>query len=109
MVGAIMDRDFVESRDGSFYLVGSRVPLGFIVREFQHGEPPEAIRSHYPTLSLEQVYGAVTFYLGHKDEVEKAIAERERMEDEFSKTRPVPPHLKENLERAGQQLPARRG
>jgi uncharacterized protein (DUF433 family) len=43
-----MDRDFVENRSGSFYLVGSRVPLDFIVREFQRGESPEAIRSHYP-------------------------------------------------------------
>ncbi|HME06185.1 MAG TPA: hypothetical protein VKG25_04010, partial [Bryobacteraceae bacterium] len=38
------------------------------------GEPPEAIRSHYPTLSLEQVYGAITFYLGAKEEAEKDIA-----------------------------------
>ena len=104
----MMDRDFVESRDGGFYLVGSRVPLDFIVREFQHGEPPEAIRSHYPTLSLEQVYGAITFYLGHKDEVENAIAERERGEDEFSKMHPAPPDLKEKLERARQQLLTRR-
>ena len=93
-----MDRDFVENRSGSFYLVGSRVPLDFVVREFQHGEPPEAIRLHYPTLSLEQVYGAITFYLGHKDEVEKAMAERERVEDKFSETHPPPSHLKENLE-----------
>ena len=28
-----MDRDFVERRDESFYLVGSRVPLASIVRE----------------------------------------------------------------------------
>ena len=103
-----MDRDFVESRDGSFYLIGSRVPLAHLVREFQHGESPEAIRSHYSTLSLEQVYGAITFYLGHKSEVEIDIVERERAEDEFTKTHPAPPHLKEKLERARQQLLARR-
>src|SRR5947209_9241978 len=65
---------------------------------------PEAIRSHYPTLSLEQVYGAITFYLGHKCEVENAIADRERVEDEFSSTNPPPPYLKEKLERASRQL-----
>jgi uncharacterized protein (DUF433 family) len=107
-VGATMDRDFVESREGSFYLIGSRVPLAHLVREFQQGEPPEAIRSHYSTLSLEQVYGAITFYLGHNSEVENDIAERERVEDEFTKTHPAPPHLKEKLERARQQLLARR-
>jgi uncharacterized protein (DUF433 family) len=103
-----MSREFVERRDGSFYLIGSRVPLAHLVREFQRGELPEAIRSHYPTLSLEQVYGAITFYLGAKEEVEADLTERERVEDEFTKTHPAPPHLKEKLERARQQLLARR-
>ena len=103
-----MDRGFVERREGSFYLIGSRVPLGHLVREYQRGESPEAIRSHYPTLSLEQVYGAITFYLGHTGEAENDIAERERLEDEFIKAHPAPPHLKEKLERARQQLLTRR-
>jgi uncharacterized protein (DUF433 family) len=59
-----MSKEFVVRRDESFYLKGSRVPLAHIVREFQHGESPEAIRSQYPALSLEQVYGAITFFLG---------------------------------------------
>lgn len=103
-----MQREFVEQRDGSFYLIGSRVPLAHLVREFQLGEPPEAIRSHYPTLSLEQVYGAITFYLGAREEVETDIAERERVEDEFAKMSPAPPHLKAKLDRARQQLLTRR-
>jgi len=103
-----MDREFVERRDGSFYFMGSRVPLAHLVREFQQGESPDAIRSHYSTLSLEQVYGAITFYLGHKNEVESDIAEREREEDEVTKTHPTPPDLKEKFERMRQQMPARR-
>jgi uncharacterized protein (DUF433 family) len=103
-----MNREFVERREGSLYLTGSRVPLAHVVREFQHGELPEAIRSHYPTLTLEQVYGAITFYLGSKEEVEADIAERERVEDEFVETHPVPADLKQKLERARQQLLARR-
>jgi uncharacterized protein (DUF433 family) len=99
---------FIESRDGSFYLIGSRVPLAHLVREFQQGEPPEAIRSHYSTLSLEQVYGAITFYLGNQEAVERDIAQREQVEDEFTKTHPAPAHLKEKLERARQQALTRR-
>ena len=104
-----MAKEYVEQRHGSFYLLGSRVPLAHIVRQFQHGEPPEAIRLHYPTLSLEQVYGAITFYLGNKEEVEKDIIERGREEDEFEKTHPFPPHLTEKLERARQDMLARKG
>jgi len=103
-----MSREFVERREGSFYLIDSRVPLVHLAREFQHGESPEAIRLHYPTLSLEQVYGAITFYLGHSEEVENDIAERERLEDEFIQSHPAPAHLKEKLERARQHQPARR-
>ena len=79
-----MSKEFVERRDGSLYLIGSRVPLAHIVREFQRGESAEAIRSHYPVLSLEQVYGAITCYLGSQEDVEADIAERERDEDAFT-------------------------
>ena len=104
-----MGKEFVERRNGSFYLIGSRVPLAHIVRQFQEGEPPEAIRSHYPTLTLEQVYGAITFYLGNKREVESDIAEREREEDEFEETHRFPVQLNEKLERAWQDMLLRKG
>jgi hypothetical protein len=103
-----MGKEFIERRDDSFYLIGSRVPLAHLVREFQQGESPEAIRSHYPTLSLEQVCAAIAFYLGDKEAVEGDIAKRQRVEDEFTETHPAPVRLKEKLERARQQLLARR-
>jgi uncharacterized protein (DUF433 family) len=98
-----MTEEFVEFRDGSFYLKESRVPLGHIVREYQRGEAPEAIRSHYPTLSLDQVYGAITFYLGHRSEVENDIAERESEEDAYSAAHPASLDIKEKFERMRQQ------
>jgi uncharacterized protein (DUF433 family) len=101
-----MDRDFVERRDDGFYLVGSRVPLDCVVREFREGQSPETIRSDFPTLSLEQVYGAITFYLGHKNQVDNDMAVRERVEDAFSEEHPAPPDLKEKLERTRRQSQA---
>ena len=89
-----MAKELVERRDGSFYLIGSRVPLAVIVSEFESGEAPEAIRSHYPTLTLEQVYGAITFYLGNQEEVREDLAERRRIEDEFISRHPAPAGLK---------------
>lgn len=58
-----MDQDFVERRDSGFYIVGSRVPIYRIVWEYHNGEDPETIRSHYPTLSLEQVNARSNSYL----------------------------------------------
>ena len=63
-----MAKDYVEHREGSLYLIGSRVPLARVAYEFQNGAAPEAIRLGYPTLSLEQVYGAITFYLANREE-----------------------------------------
>jgi len=108
-MGVTVDQGFVERRDGSFYLIGSRVPLAHVICEYRDGETPETIQSEcYPTLSLDQVNGAIAFYLANKEEVESDIAERRREEDEFVSAYPAPPHLKEKLERARQQLLARR-
>jgi hypothetical protein len=35
--------------------------------ESKDGATPDAIQSYFPTLSLEQIYGAIAFYLGKKD------------------------------------------
>ncbi len=101
-------KEFVERREGSLYLIGSRVPLAFIVDEFMNGEAPEAIRTHYPTLSLEQVYGAITFYLGNEVEAKQDLVERRQLEDEFSRMNPNPPEIEERFERMRQQMLARR-
>jgi uncharacterized protein (DUF433 family) len=102
-----VDRQFVERRHEGFYLAGSRVPLAAVVREFQDGQSPEAIRSAFPTLTLEQVYGAITFYLGHKEEVDRDVAGRERAEDAFIEAHQAPPGLKDKLERARSKISSR--
>ena len=106
--GGIVSKEFVERRDGSFYLIGSRMPLAHIVREFQRGESPEAVRSHYLALSLEQVYGAITFYLGSQEDVEGDIVEREREEDAFTASHSTIPEVRRTFERMRQQTVSRR-
>ena len=106
--GPIMDGNFVERRDTGFYLAGSRVPIDRVVRGYRDGERPDAIRQRYPTLSLEQVNGAIAFYLDHKGEVERVMSERERVEDEFSKTHPAPARLQAKLESARREQPVKR-
>lgn len=103
-----MAKDYIERRHGSFYLIGSRVPLARIVYEFQNGAAPETIRLDYPALTLEQVYGAITFYLSNKLEVEEDMAERRREEEEFIRTHPNPPGLKQKLLDRREQMLQRR-
>jgi uncharacterized protein (DUF433 family) len=104
-----MAKEYIERREGSFYLVGSRVPLARIVFEFQNGAAPEAIRLDYPTLSLEQVYGAIAFYLANKEEIERDTADRRRIEEEVIKAQPpLSPEFQHKLERAREQILSRR-
>jgi hypothetical protein len=48
-----------------------------IVCAFQRGASPESIQRSFPVLSLEQIYGAITFYLGHQTEVNASLQQGE--------------------------------
>src|SRR5260221_11957509 len=96
--GVIMACDYIERRETGFYVVGSRVPIDRIVWEYRNGEDPEAIQSHYPTLSLDQVNGAITFYLNHKDEVEQVMEERRLAGGAYVAAHPTPPDIQEKIE-----------
>jgi len=54
----------------------SRVMLDAIVAGFAQGHAPETLQQQYPALSLEEVYGAITYSLAHTDEV-KAYLKRQ--------------------------------
>ena len=103
-----MARDYIERRETGFYIVGTRVPIDRVVWEYRNGEDPETIGSHYPTLTLEQINGAIAFYLSHKDEVEQLIEERRRAEDAYCAANPTPPDIKEKFARMRRQMTLRR-
>jgi len=72
-----MPAEYVDRRNGGFYVKGSRVSLDSIVYWFRDGESPEVICHNFPSLTLEQVYGATTFYLANRDTVDASIREGE--------------------------------
>src|SRR5258708_4629912 len=73
-----MTKDYVEQRDGGYYIVGSRVSLDSIVYEFLRGASPESIAQSFPVLRLEEVYGAIAFYLANQKEVDDYLAARQK-------------------------------
>ena len=103
-----MEERYIEHRDGGFYIKGSRVPLDLIVHEFRNGASPESIRQAFPTLTLEQVYGAITFYLGHQGEVEASMREAQKGWTEFEATHPIPQATQDRLREARERMSARR-
>lgn len=73
-----MEKQFVEQRDGGYWIAGTRISLDSIVVAFKTGLSAETIATEcFPSLSLEQVYGAITYYLGHRAAVEAYLKEAE--------------------------------
>src|SRR3954468_14379969 len=93
--------EYIEQRNGGFYIAGTRVSLDSIVYSFKSGDSPETIRQNFSSLTLEQVYGAIAFYLAHEQEVDANIREGEehlqRSVRHLSESRP---ELYTRLERA---------
>ena len=56
-----------QTERGGWRVAGSRVSMDSIIHAYWQGESPEQIVQNFPTLSLEQVHGAMAFYLRHKD------------------------------------------
>ena len=95
-------------RNGGYYVSGTRVSLDSIVYADRRGESAESIRQNYPSLSLVQVSGAITFYESNQPIVDAYLAEAEKEWDEFARDHPLPEELLQKLERARQEVFARR-
>lgn len=104
-----MPKEYVEQRDGAFFVAGTRVSLDSIVYAFREGESPETILQNFDTLKLAQVYGAITFYLENQSSLDAYLLEQQQRVDEMRrKAAPLPPELRARLEAAREQLHAGR-
>jgi uncharacterized protein (DUF433 family) len=65
-----MNKDYVTQIDGAYRITGTRVSLDSVVYAFLNGQTPESIAQSFPVLTLEQVYGAITFYLARRAEID---------------------------------------
>src|SRR5437867_11718210 len=71
-----MNDVYIEQRDGVHVVAATRVSLDSIVYAFLSGQSAEAIAQAFPVLNLEQVYGAITYYLAHRDDVDQYLESR---------------------------------
>ena len=51
----------------------TRVMLDSVVVAFQQGHSSETIQQQYPALTLEEVYGAIAYYLANQDEIDRYL------------------------------------
>jgi len=71
-------KEYVAKAEGMYKIVGSRVSLDSVVYAYWNGQTAESIAQSFPTLSLEQVYGAITFYLANRAQVDSYLEQRKR-------------------------------
>lgn len=101
-----MAQEFIELREGGYYFIGSRVSLESVVYQFLHGESPEGIVQACPSLSVLQVYGGITWYLGHREEIDEYLKRGEARFAELSQAaREANPLLYARLEARSTQRP----
>jgi uncharacterized protein (DUF433 family) len=63
--------------DGSIRIGSSRVTLDSVVHEFIQGATAEQIQDDFPSLSLREIYGSISYYLEHEDRVSEYLGRRE--------------------------------
>jgi len=68
--------DFLSPED--IRIRGTRVGIETVVYAFQDGLSPEEIVQQYPSLSLEQVYATLAYYLHNQTQIDDYIARLEK-------------------------------
>ncbi|WNZ26668.1 DUF433 domain-containing protein [Leptolyngbya sp. NK1-12] len=68
-------KEYIQEREGCYRVIGKRVSLDSIVYAFLAGQSPESIVQSFPALTLEEVYGAITFYLRNRTAIDAYLAE----------------------------------
>ncbi len=72
-----------QTAEGGWRITDSRVSLDSVVRAYLDGQSPEAIALEFPTLSLEQIHGALAFYLRHRAEIDRYLAAQDALWEQF--------------------------
>ena len=104
-----MSDSYIEKCEGVYLVAGSRVSLDSIVYAFVSGQSAEAIAQAFPVLSLEHVYGAITYYLAHREELDRYLEARQQdFEAKRIAARDADPMFYQKLVDAKKQTPLTR-
>jgi len=101
---------YVEIRDGHYYIPGTRIGLHVLIYDFRRGATPEDILRAYPSIgSLAKVYGAILFILEHPEAIESYLQELDALWQKFREEHPIPDDLLERFRRGREELSRRSG
>src|SRR5207253_1395288 len=81
----IQGKTYVRENEHGLRVGDCDISLDSVVIAYQDGYSPEAIQQHFPALTLEEVYGAVAFYLANQEEVEAYLKRQEAIWNELKR------------------------
>ena len=91
-MSVVAAKSYVDCRDDAYWIEGTRISLDSVVYAFRTGLSPESIVQSFPLLTLEQVYGAIAFYLANRATIDAYLADEEvafdQMPQPLSNTNP---------------------
>ena len=70
---------------GRLRVGNTRVLLDLVIYSFRMGNTPETITGQYPSLSLDDVYLSIGYYLRHRDEVDAYLLQQEAEAETFQR------------------------
>lgn len=89
--------DFVT--DGDIRVKGTRVGIETILEDYLNAFSPEEISLRYPSVSLEEVYATITFYLHNQKDIDRYLSTwKKHAEDEWKKQQQSPSPLVRRLQ-----------
>ncbi len=74
-----------EAEGGSVRVGKTRISLDLIVEQYENGMTPEDIVRAYDTLKVADVYGAIAYYLRHREEVTAYMKRRDELAEAMQK------------------------
>ena len=74
----LMPKEYVNYREGAYRIADTRVSLDSLICLFREGMSVESMVESYSALTLEQVLGALAFYLANQKEIDAYLAEGQR-------------------------------
>jgi uncharacterized protein (DUF433 family) len=96
-----VQKEYVIKVEGAYRIGSTRVSLDSVVYLFREGISAEGMVESYPALSLEQVHGALAFYLANQQEIDSYLADGQRAaESQHQRSRQANAEIIAKLRRA---------
>jgi uncharacterized protein (DUF433 family) len=102
----MVEKSYVNKREDVYWVADSRVSLDSIVYAFLDGHTAESIQQSFPALTLEQVYGAITYYLANCESIDAYLQQQqaafEVLKEKLRRTHPQMSHRISEIKRQRQ-------